>query len=830
MQTKIKQSFLFLFMIFCLFQTGRSIDIFFFSKYYNQGQCKSVEELKKYVLSGNEQNPRYDVVEKLILTNEDQPIVDFGLYLTWNNKSELKASHSFFYDVYPLMSETEKVYFPDMVTCVSKIPFFSMLGLFDTYGLMYKLVPGLDQNRQEDISGNDYNLEDLVDIFLDIFKAMNVVFKSGYYLKNVEADDIGVVEDSEDLNTHIRGKLRHLHKLTKTSGACDYKSMPSFSVMLENYNSKKTDSKGVLNLNTSNPCQVINVHDTWYLFLDAMTSYFNRTKGSVFHFNNCIEDYINRDNCPQEVSVAWDDLNIRKTLRSVRDVGIKYTSESMARFYIYVLGKMKAGLLQNEVSEETETMRKRMTERQEDLNTLKDDQNKLTDIEKLEREILNNKPKKRKSLSELDNEFTNMVNDIKEESIINDSTLSKNSQSVVNSEDMQDKESKEDPKIQQQEQITELENERIRIEIEEREIKNKLESELEIKKKEIRSKFKGIVRKALINHRAVEALKIEKKIELDQINNQKKKKKMERFSEKDKNLSNKIIVSDDIDNDFMTKEVNMKQVPNQIILQRKIMKSPLESPLKIKQEFQKVNNGKILAEGSNKSNNSSEISDYLEEESNSLKQDGDSEQNLEFGQNSEYNKLQSEIDNEEMIINGITIDYSNKFSEDNSLINNFENEVRTSDRKSIKVDLDFESEDSAIVKDKNKAEKNIENILQHGLKGYVLNAASIQMQSREINKLEMVTEIFNLRNQISTLKNQADSKNNIEIGQLKSQIQSKVLLLIGKFGEAESLVENDTGLEHYTLGDLRDDMTNGELDFIEKMPKLQIDDQRLRMI
>ena len=158
-----------------------------------------------------------DFLEPLLLTSTEEPIVDFGIYITSTQKAQLTDAHAFFKTVYPNLEQYEKVYFPDMVTCLNEIPYWSFFGLRDKYGLMYNLVPTLDENRVNDLSGDDYTLNDLVDIYLDLFKAMQVLLEHEYFMTDVTAEEVGMVMNTEELNTHIRGKIRHCLLYTSPS-------------------------------------------------------------------------------------------------------------------------------------------------------------------------------------------------------------------------------------------------------------------------------------------------------------------------------------------------------------------------------------------------------------------------------------------------------------------------------------------------------------------------------------------------------------------------------------------------------------------------------------
>ena len=112
--------------------------------------------------------------------------------------------------------------------------------------------------------------------------------------------------------------------------------------------------------------------------------------------------------------------------------------------------------------------------------------------------------------------------------------------------------------------------------------------------------------------------------------------------------------------------------------------------------------------------------------------------------------------------------------------------------------------------------------MKHNLEGYVLAEASLDIKNREYEKLSKVKEVYTLRDQIMVLVDQGKTQNDEEIINLKNLILKNVNELIETFGEAESLIEFDKSLEHYTLGNLRDDLTLGELGYLEKLKNLGV--------
>ena len=768
-----------------------SLDIFFFSKFYNDGMCKSTEELSKYMLKSKRDSPTFNVLEPLLLTNTENPIVDFGLYLTNNKKSELQGAHAFFKNVYPALSETHQIYFPDMITCVTKIPYFSFFGFRDTYGLMYNLVPSLEQNREEDLSGDEYTLNDFVDIYLDTFKALQVLISHDYFLTEISHDEIGVVYNAEDVNTHIRGKLRHLHHLRTTAKNCHPHNMKNFEQMMGSL-AKHHYNPSQVEMDSSNVCQVMNVHNTWGLFIESLTSYYNRQKGVYFNFSNCIQDMVQRHNspemngpqgfCPEEIQVAWKNIEIRRSLRSMENNGLIYTSKSAANFYIYVLTRMKAGFMENMVSGELDAYEESLTQKSKIISEIKEDKRKLTELEEIEQMILSQETKKREQKVEKNDSFAEIIKDAElspkivdeqsEKTSIHRSSSKRNNSKIFDELDIN-----EDAEIK----IEEIEQKKSQIEQNEKDLKDQLQDSLDGKRKEIIFKFQRLVQKALIKDRKEKKEKqdkIEEMAEIQKNKQIKKKEKIKKFNTMEIDTKSEDQVNEKIDENFVTKIV--------------IDSNP------VKKE---------------KSNHSSE--EISEDDISDYNSSNSSESSVELLE--EDNQIIKELNDEKMAINGIQINFDEDADLNRSIINKFEDEVHG---KGITKNQEDESEDSVIMKDKAHALKNNETILKHNLEGYVLAEASTEMQKREILKLKEVKEIYSLRDRLIVLIDQGKAADDGAVVELKNQILKNVHSLIDQFGEAESLIEFDKSLEHYTLGNLRDDLTKGELGYVEKLQSL----------
>ena len=789
---KSSNTLLFLFFISILTTHVFTLDFFFFSKFYNDGMCKDTEELKKYMLKSKRDEPEFNVLEPLLLTSMEDPIVNFGLYLTNNQKPQLSGAHAFFKTVYPAMSDTEKVYFPDMVSCVTKIPFFSLFGYRDTYGIIYNLVPTLEQNREEDLSGDDYTLNDLVDIYLDVFKAMQALVSNDYFLIDVTHDDIGITMDNEDINTHIRGKLRLLHNFRTTSANCYPKKMKSYTSILQSIQKFGGDPKKI-DMSSSNPCQVLNLIDIWTLFIDSVTSYYNRQKGIFFNFTNCIQDMVERHNqpqlhgpqnyCPEEIQVAWKDISIRRGLRTMDNSGLLYTAESVVKFYIYVLGRMKNGFMEGTVLQELKSYQESIRKREKMLKDIQKDKNQLSDLEQIEQQILSKKVERKKRVSKEDS-FDKIIKDRE----ISPSLVEEMSEKTK--QDKTQKKRKVDFDVFESDLsdkdtdlvIEEIENKKRVLIDDQNKKKETLQEELDTKRDQVIFNFKRLVMKALINERKEKAEKHAKKEEINEIEQKRTKNKIEKFKP---NLS--------IEDQSVLEDEKEDAKFNQVI----VIDSPPKNKTKKSEHSSDISGDDISEEDSNSSSNSNSQIDFMFDENNEIK---------------------SRMKDEQMKINSLQIAYDEQNDPNQEFIRTFEEDVIGKGHNI--QNIDEKSEESVIMVDKAHANSNNKNILKHSLEGYILTGASLSMQKREANKLQQVGEIYQFRDQIQVLIDQGKQKDDPEIASLEDQIIEKTGTLIDQFGEAESLIELDQSLEHYTLGDLRDDLTKGEMHYISKLNQL----------
>jgi hypothetical protein len=310
-----------------------------------------------------------------------------------------------------------------------------------------------------------------------------------------------------------------------------------------------------------------------------------------------------------------------------------------------------------------------------------------------------------------------------------------------------------------------------------------------------------------MRHQADQMIKKMKQNELNKIQEQKntpQKKRIERYKPSTNISDPNVLVDESIDDDFQTKSLLLHNN-----VQAQILKTSNQE-----EEDDSSDISGYDEEQSNVSNNIDLMKDELEEDIND-------------------DPILLDLKKEEETIFGIKIDFDNRHINE-QLIDSFENEVRDNQQTLVQIGdrSDHRSEDNIIIEDKSQADFNLQNIIKHDLVGEVLNTASLQMQEREISKLDEIKVIYTLKKEIQDLVDQGVDPSDEQVNIKKLAIEQKVTTLINHYGAAEIIFEDNDGLVHYTLGDLKDDLTLGELAFIQKMPELTSnkDDNNLKKL
>ena len=134
-----------------------------------------------------------------------------------------------------------------------------------------------------------------------------------------------------------------------------------------------------------------------------------------------------------------------------------------------------------------------------------------------------------------------------------------------------------------------------------------------------------------------------------------------------------------------------------------------------------------------------------------------------------------------------------------------------------------EREEQQLILDQKLSDQNLDMLNRHELTANLLNSASIEVQQREVEKLEKIHDILSLNAELIKLhaKNQNGNQTQL-ITNKEAEMETKVQALVQQFGEGELLSIGLTSTTHYTLGDLKDDLNHAELKYISEVPSLQI--------
>jgi hypothetical protein len=421
------------------------------------------------------------------------------------------------------------------------------------------------------------------------------------------------------------------------------------------------------------------------------------------------------------------------------------------------------------------------------------DEQQMSELEKLEMEILMATPQRKQNIDALAVEYKKDINvyvnsnpgiSRKEKTV-----LEKNFNNPIRDGKFMEKvvvELKNENAMEDMQKITTFEVQKNEFKIEEKQIIDVVENELEEKKKIIRNKFRSVVKRALAESRKhkKEANKFE--TEIQRVNKIKEtvNQQITFMANRIESPDNKELIMDDLENSIKKMSIDQKQ----------------------------------SSESSSQKNSSSEISDYLDESENS------SEEQLSFeDQELEFPEA---FEREHLDLENLTVDLDTDENLNSTIIKRYESETK-GDKEELNEILNglnptASDENEEIVKDQEKNEKNTSLIVKHELMGDLLNTVSLKVELREVEKMEKVHHIMDLKKQVTQLtdKREVDLE---KIEQLKQEILVELDGLVKEFGEAEIMLLEDEGVSHYTLGDFKEDLSRSEMEYIFKQPELVID-------
>ena len=598
---------------------------------------------------------------------------------------------------------------------MSDVPFFSLFGARDSYGLLYRLDPSLEDFVISDISGNQINQLDLVDVFLDLFKAFGIMFSKGYFLKEVSTKDVGIVQEVYEKNVHFRGKIRRFHNI-RNQTSCVPSKMKDYGMMLNSFNSWKfiNQINHTLDLHSGNICQVLNLVSLFSILIRQVGSLLDTEKDPMYFLENCI--YKNRDKqlCPSEWSLLWSDQVISSNLSRFVYGGLMYTSESITRFLIYVLEQIKLSILQVSLGNEEKTQKSMYRQSTQKEKVLKDIDSSVQDIEHKEwglidslddPSILGEKQKFDKDqqtiktkMSKADQTTQSLVY-LLTENPLREPFFTKQVFSQVQKKD-----------TQKYQQLLHLESEKELLLQKQDHMKKELNTSFINKKQQIQHKFREIADKITQNRNKVKT-------------------------------SNYSTISS------LTEKINKPQF--EVIKQAPKMKldhsqNDMNNTFTYTLDYDDFEKSGL----SEKSSDSSSFSEEVLETSPSKDEDGAS----------------TNFERIELDLEGLTLDLVNDLDESAELISSYRNEVKTVSVHDHPRPTDLNTE---LLKNEHKIQTNEELILSHQLKGQLLDDFNSSVQYKEIEKLSKINFILQLKKNLSEMSNK---KHQLEVQSTKHQI------------------------------------------------------------
>ena len=791
-------------------------DFFLFNRFYKDGTCKTVNELTKYVISGKEGTLTKDKLVTMELISKDSMPIKFGVFFSDSNKRKLRSAHNFFNTEYSQMTELEKSLFPDLISCVENSYYFITFGIFDSYGLFYRLVPTIKEYTHTDLSGNAFSLLNYVEIYMDIFKALKVLISKGYFLRKISLKDIGIVRNIQGPLIHLKGKLRRLHLLRKADTYCYPNRMHSYLIMEKTYTHYNKIENWTKNINLSHyqSCYDINLFDTWHLFIREIIGYLRTYENKELTYMKCIENPNYSEGCLPQFDVIWKNNKIRKNLFNLEVVALRYRGESIVDFLISVLAIIKTSLIKDEAEREFNSMTKDLQIKTEKFDVIKNDNLEIDQINEEQRKMITN-PENIKLFKKLE---ATRKSEILEEightdlhdkqkqisqggafkNILKDETIINEVERLVDHEQV--------PKFKN------LQAKKLLLMKKDVDIKEDIKEEFDANKKIIRSKFQRIVKRAI-----KETLIMKKNLQMNSIELE--------IIDRLKSDSSKTIL-----------EILMEDTDLQEQLKKEYEAKGLEFSLELVQEKlakQQESLTPTIVNNDHEPEDSEESSEIsIDSEEQSLDPSTLTQEELlseaDYQANTIGIKAKQEFEREELFLDGLSIDYDEDVHKINHdyIIEYFKEtnpeytEQFLQDRFGIPVrknkeEKDSQSEDSLLIDNEKLGELNNLLALKHELRGQLIVDASLKMEKREIEKSKAVKEILELKNQIIETKSNPKQRDfQLVLDALELSLQSKVAYLVSEFGLMDSLFLNDEGLMRTSILDIVEDTKPEELNML----------------
>lgn len=816
-----------------LLRPTHSLDFFFFNRFYNDGTCKSVLELSKYMIQGKSEhesvsteNLKRDELVTIQLFREDAEPINFGIVFSDSNKKSLWSANEFFHDIQTNGDEYERSIFPDLISCIEDRSMIYSFGLWDSYGLMYALAPTMFQYQNNYLNKMYYSFLDVVNIYLDVFKAYQVLLKKEYFLKTFDERDVGITRVVNGPNVMIKGKIRQLHNIRKSKISCKPNEMSIYPQMVKMFERSNQRDNWTRNISMYHyeVCHIVNLYQIWLQMIEKFTVNIMIESGIQLMFDECLYGSIPREQCPSEFDYLWDSQFHQQILHKFMYSALRYQPLSIADYLIEMLDSLKTDYLEKKVRHQLDELSDKSKRRHQLIKTVHEDEQKM---EKLDSDIMKLVPEQRK-------QDLNLVLEEKQKEV----------------QAQLDAQTGEKKPVHQLNLI--LEDPMMDMDVEKKVLdmiapEQKSQAEKLLNEKDV----VHTQEMSIIFKEEKEILKVKKTVEIqiDEI-----KKKMT------KNAEDMFKISKQSENELkliqLVRESDGKSISD-------IMKENKELAAKVRQEWERKGvkfSALTLAEVAQMEENkkakelgtinkiikkSSEQSDQMENnsvDSSSFNHDDISEQlSLESidllnmnNQDLLGKRITEDFERDELDLEGLTLD----LDEEENLFNDtflrdlhaetIPSEAEKKIKKNYNFDVNFETikkekdEDTMLINYQKAGKIDEAMALKHALKNAIINEYSLEANERSQQKLEEIEFILQKKKELIELKkDNSDGKNDETINTIEIMINSKIGGIYSGFGELENIGISKVGVKTISLWEFGEDFSEVELKMVKGVTHLE---------
>ena len=800
-----------------------TFDFFLFNRFYADGQCKTKQDLSKYVIEGqtttqtvqdNIRNLKRDEMITIKLLRQDSEPIKFGIIFSDSKKKSLWSAHEFFKIIEQSADEHEKAIFPDLISCVIDTSFIYSFGLMDSYGLLYALSPTMHEYRTSQINMNAYNFLDLINIFMDIIRSMKVVVRHNFYLKKFNELDIGIAQIVNGPNVRIQGKLRRLHKIRKAN-LCKPETMRSYQQIYNSYvrfNNIEKFTKNI-DLSTFESCQNVNLIDIWQLFIEKYTINYAVRTGVTIDFADCVSGVAS--DCPDEFEFLWINQEYKNTLMNFTRTALRYKTMSIIDFLINLLENVKNHYLRKKVIFNLDIINSKIEQKTKMFQKITHEQNEILgldmnifalvpgDKKNEANEFLKNKKEEiKQEIINGDNESKQEIAALKKvmEDPMRDVGVVEEVKRLVNKDKIQEFDNLENKK----EELVKLEFEQI----------HEMEIKLMAKKAEVRNQY----------------------LEIEQAS-------LQKAAEMSKDMK---IYQYELQLIELVKQSNGKSFVD-------VMKENPQLALKVKEEWAKRGINFDLENDQEKASiesadevNIAEEHSHDDSESSVTASESSSEEELSVDYMRQQNllgvKIYDAFKRDELEIDqSLTMDFDEDVNHFNfDLIAEMKQETNSGFaqdfiKSNFNVDVSREGiqqdgkEENVLANYQKAIEADNALALKHSLKSNILREASLKLEVEEKRKLMEIGKILEAKEKILAMKNEGLA-HEMEIIALEATIQSKTAGLIRLFGELDDVGVLGDGVKRMSISDVRDDYSVFQLEQVQSLSHLEQMDEVRRLI